>query len=161
MENKIIDRILKEVGVPELFNILSEQLNPSDLQSLLLEVYRKRATKISPSFLLQQHLNNRFAKPSLLSPQVQLEFDRLAFEVAKGNFEPIILSPLAGLGTCSAIARADQNKIISTARNVEVTADPTNVMALESAIRRNDLLKKNAKSSESVHLCTSQRVTRA
>ena len=41
--NKIIARILREAGVPELLEVLAERLSPTDLQSLLLEVYRRRA----------------------------------------------------------------------------------------------------------------------
>lgn len=161
MANKIIQRILQQVEIPQLLEVLSEQLNPSDLQSLLLEVYQLRAKKISPAFLQKQHLENRFTKPSLLSPLVQMEFDRLAFEEAKDVFEPINLAPLAPLGVCSSIGKVDQKKIVSSNRNVEVTSDPTNVMALESAIRRNSLLKKNPKNNISVNLCCSHRVTRA
>ena len=40
--NKIIARILREAGVPELLEVLAECLSPTDLQSLLLEVYRQR-----------------------------------------------------------------------------------------------------------------------
>lgn len=51
MENKIIQRILEQVEIPQLLEVLSKRLNPSDLQSLLLEVYQQRAKKISPAFL--------------------------------------------------------------------------------------------------------------
>lgn len=97
----------------------------------------------------------------MLSPLIQLEFDQLAFEVAKDIFEPISLSHLAPLGVCSSIAKVDQKKIVSTIRNVETSSDPTNVMALESAIRRNVILNKNPKDATPVNLCCSHRVTRA
>lgn len=161
MESKILQRILQQTDTPQLFEVLTEQLNPSDLQSLMLEVYKKRAEKISPAFLLQQHHNNRFTKKSLLSPLVQLELDQWAYTVAKDIFEPVTLSPLSPLGVCSAIAKVDQKKIVSTIRNVEAIADPTNVLALESVHRRKTFLQKKATASNIVNLCCSQRVTRA
>ena len=42
MSDPIIERILRETGIPELFDVLAERLNPTDLQSLLLAVYQRR-----------------------------------------------------------------------------------------------------------------------
>jgi hypothetical protein len=65
------------------------------------------------------------------------------------------LSPLAPLGSCSAIALASQNKIVSTMRGTEVVSDPTNLLALESARR----LLSNGR--QTVKLATSHRCVRA
>jgi len=35
--------------VPELIDVLVERLDPTDLQSLLLEVYRRRTVGVKPS----------------------------------------------------------------------------------------------------------------
>jgi len=51
-KNPILRRILKKTGDPGLFDALASGMSPSDLQSLLLEVYRKRIVSISPSDLL-------------------------------------------------------------------------------------------------------------
>ena len=37
--SKIVERIEREAGVPGLASILAERLEPTDRQSLLLEVY--------------------------------------------------------------------------------------------------------------------------
>ena len=52
MSNPIIERIQREAGVPDLVDALVERLDPTDLQSLLLEVYRRHAARVNPSQLL-------------------------------------------------------------------------------------------------------------
>jgi hypothetical protein len=42
-DSKIIARIEREIGIPGLVAALAERLTPTDLQSVLLEVYRQRA----------------------------------------------------------------------------------------------------------------------
>jgi hypothetical protein len=46
--NDIIERIKRETGVPDIAQILFEKVEHSDLQSLLLEVYRRKAKTRSP-----------------------------------------------------------------------------------------------------------------
>ena len=76
-------------------------------------------------------------------------------------FEVIALAPLVPLGTHSAIATVDQNKVVATSRHSEVAADPTNALALEAATRRNKALRRDAKSKTLIQLGASQRVVRA
>jgi hypothetical protein len=42
--DKILGRIERETGVADLVALLAERLEPADLHSLLLEVYRRRAS---------------------------------------------------------------------------------------------------------------------
>ncbi len=58
-----------------------------------------------------------------------------------GLFTSVALSPLCPLGTVSAVATADQNKMVTTVRTTEVVADTTNVLALECAVRRREALR--------------------
>ena len=62
--------------------------------------------------------------------------------------------PSPPLGTCSAVATVNQDKVVSTIRNTEVASDPTNVLALEAAVRRRA-------GADRVDLATCQRVVRA
>ena len=71
----------------------------------------------------------------------------------------IELSSLAPLGANSVIASVDQNNSCSTIRNIEVCSDPTNVLALESAARK-QRFKKESIDRPKVKLCASQRVVR-
>lgn len=134
--NALLARIEREAGVPGLAAILAERLAPTDLQSLMMEVYRRRAAGVTPAALLERFGQNRFVRPAAEDPRKLVAFDARAFELLPPGYEPIELSPVAPLGAHSAIATVDQNKVVTTARNTEVIADSTNVQAIESAVRR-------------------------
>lgn len=161
MATGIIDRIRREQAGAELFEALAERLNPSDLQSLLLEVYRARAARQSAAGLLTQYERSRFVRPSGVSPRLLVEFDRLAFGLAAPLFEPVELAPVSPLGTTSAVAAVDQNSAVATIRNTEVVSDSTNVLALECALRRRELLQSPGQARTLVRLCASHRLVRA
>jgi hypothetical protein len=158
---KIIERLERETGISGLVSLLTERLGPTDLQSLLLEVYRQRASKRKPSDLLAEYETNRFVQPSMLSPKCLLEWDGLLLSELPEEVDVLELSPVCPLGTNSTIAGVDQNWSVSTARNTEVVSDSTNVLALECAVRRRQLLKVQPKSAETVHLAASHRLLRA
>lgn len=160
MSNPIIERIQREAGIPELVDVLARRLDPTDLQSLLLEVYRRRAAGIKPNQLLERYEQDRFVRPSDLTPQVLADFDRLVWSLLPDDYTSVELSPVCPLGTNAAIATVDQNKVVTTIRNTEVVADATNVLALECASRRRRLLRINPKNRERVRLCASHRVVR-
>lgn len=157
----LIARIEREAGVPNLLEVLTERLEPTDLQSLLLEVYSNLARTTSPRRLLDQYEKNRFVTPSSADPRMLVEVERLAWRLLPDGYAPLELSPLCPLGTNAAVASVSQNKVVSTIRNTEVVADSTNVLALECAIRRRRLHKTAGRTRESVLLAASQRLTRA
>lgn len=159
MQKKIVQRIEDELQCPHLFNSLVEKCSFPDLTSLLLEVYHEKTKKVTPKLLLQQYMNNRFVQPAKANVCEALKFDLFASSLLPKDFEMIELSTLAPLGSNSVIASVDQNNALSTIRNVEVCSDPTNVLALESAARK-QRLKKGKADGVKVKLCTSQRVVR-
>jgi len=159
--NRIIERIEREAGIPSLASILAEKLSPTDLQSLLLEVYRIRSNQTQPSVVLSDFETNRFVRPSTVSPISLLRWEQIAFSHLPREFESIALSPVCPFGTSSIGSSVDQNWSVTTARNTEVVSDSTNVLALECAIRRRRLLRSNPKSPETVHLAASHRLLRA
>jgi hypothetical protein len=160
VSDPIVERILRETGIPDLVETLGERLGPTDLQSLLLAVYQRRAEAITPSQLLERYEQNRFVRPSAIAPQALVEFDQLVWSTLPNAYTALDLSPVCPLGTNAAIATVSQNKIVTTIRNSEVVADITNVLALECASRRRQLLRADPKSRERVHLCASHRVVR-
>lgn len=159
--NKIIERIEREVGVPGLASILANKLSPTDLQSLLLEIYRIRSSRIQPSALLSIFEENRFVQPAVVAPASLLKWEQIALAHLPPEFQPIVLSPVCPLGTNSVVAPVDQNWAVATVRNTEVVSDSSNVLALECARRRRKLLRVNPTSSEAIHLATSHRLLRA
>ena len=154
-----MERIEREAGVPGLVSILAERLEPTDRQSLLLEVYRQSSSQRRPSAVLSDYETNRFVRPSALSPMRLHEWEQVAFSVLPPEFKAIELSPVCPLGTNSVVASVDQNWAVSTARNTEVVSDSTNVLALECALRRRQLLRVNPRSTDSVHLAASHRLS--
>jgi hypothetical protein len=160
MTSKPVERIQRQAGIPNLVEILAEQIAPSDLSSLMLEVYSRSSRRISPGRLLEQYEGNRFVAPSTLDPRLLVEFDRLAWRLLPEGFIPLELAPLCPLGTNSVVASVSQNKVVSASRNTEVVSDSTNVLALECAVRRKRLLR-GEQAREPVLLAASHRLTRA
>src|SRR5258708_809690 len=156
----MLERILREAGVPELIDVLVERLAPTDLQSLLLESYRRRVVAVKPSQLLERYERDRFVRPSHVAPLTMADFDRLVWSLLPDAYTPVELSPVCPLGTNAAVATVDQNNVVTTIRNTEVVADATNVLALECASRRRRLLRADPRNRERVRLCTSHRVVR-
>lgn len=128
-----------------------EALTDRDLQSLLLEEFARRS-EVSPTRLLERYRESRFVQPSPLDVRTSSRLLGLAWELLPEPFQPLELSPLAPLGSCSSLATVSQNKVVSTVRNCEVSADPSPVLALECALRRR---------SGPVDLACWQRVVRA
>jgi hypothetical protein len=161
MSDSRLNRILRSAGVPDLVDVLADRLGPTDLQSLLLEVYQRLAANITPARLLEQYETNRFVAPSPVDPRKLLEFETLAWALLPRPYVAVELSPVCPLGTNSAVASVDQKKVLSTIRNTEVVADTTNVLALEAAVRRRKLRGTNGRRTEPVLLAASHRVMRA
>ena len=155
--DRILQRILRECRAPDLFDVLTRRLSLTDLQSLLLLAYKQRVASVRPHDVLSQYRSNRFVRPTPVTPADFIDLDRLAFSLLPDGFQTVELSPVAPLGTCTALAPLDQNNVLTTIRNTEVVSDATNVLALECAVRRGDA----SASSEQTKLCASHRLLRA
>ena len=117
---------------------LEQQLSPTDLQSLLLGVARTRAGRVTPARVLRRWRQDRFVRPASQDPRALVRVEARLWEMLPESFVGVELSPVAPLGTCSAVATVDQNRVVSTVRGSEVLADPTNALAVEAARRRAD-----------------------
>jgi hypothetical protein len=154
-----LERILKRLDKSDLITLLTEQISGSDLNTLLLRVFKEKTRKSSPNDLLKRYRENRFVHPSKVETLKlkQLELDILRVAVNQG-VTPLQLSPVAPLGCASVVGTVDQNKVISALRGTEVVSDATNLIALHIA----DMIK-NVKSSREdyIRFCTSHRHVRA
>ena len=117
--NKLLEQIERQAGVPGLVSILAKKLTPTNLQSILLEVYRTRSRRLQPATLLSDFESNRFVQPSDVSPASLLKWEQIAFAHLPQEFQPVALSPVCPLGTNSVVAPADQNWAVATTRNTE------------------------------------------
>jgi hypothetical protein len=154
MQTRITRRIEAECGVPDLLEALAERISASDLKSLLLAAYRRRVSALDAPGVLAREARNPLLAVSAVDLRVLNEFDRLAFGAASA-FEAVDLSPATALGASSVLGGIDQNNVLTTIRNVEVSGDPTVALAIESARRR-----AHARGAAAVKLCSSQRVVR-
>lgn len=137
----------------DAFERLASELPGSELWSVLLEVMQRRAAARTPAGVLAQYRRDPFCRPAAIDQRISVEIDRQLLAAADG-FDAIELSPVAPLAACSSVARTGQNRVLSALRATEIVADPTNVLALECALR----MRAGA---AAVHLATSQRVVRA
>jgi len=150
-----MERDWTHAGIQEAaYAALAKGLTASELWSLLLGVAEQRAAQRSAADVQRQWERDRFVCPSYVDQRTLNQLDGHLLAVASA-FEALELSPLAPLGSCSAIALASQNKIVSTIRGTEVVSDPTNLLALESARR----LRRNG--TQAIKLATNHRCVRA
>jgi hypothetical protein len=158
--NALLDRVIAAAGVRDIVDILANRLSPTDLQSLMLEVYRRRSGARTPADLLADYGRSRFFGASSLRSADTAAWDQIARESAVPGCEFLLLSPMTPLGTCAAIASVGQAWSVPTARTGEVVSDPTNVLALEAATRRREATRLNVKTQDIVHLASTHRVVR-
>lgn len=142
------------LGDERAFALLAEELPPSTLWSLLLEVAERRAARRRPADLVSQWERDPFVRPGAVDQRAAVRADALVLDAASA-FEAIELSPVAPLGVCSVMAKTTQNRVLSALRGTELVADPTNVLALECASR----LRRAPR--DTVRLATCMRVMRA
>ena len=161
MQNEIMERLEKDPHMKELLLLLTEKLSNSDMQSLLIETFRNRSLNTTPSKVLNDYRDSRFYSPSEIPQDVFNRFDLLAYSLLSGDWHSLDLSPVTPLGTCTSISNLSQNRMLSTIRNSEVVADPTNTMALKAALMRKECLDNNAKSAQIINCCSSHRLLRA
>lgn len=154
-------RVVQKVGNPHIIDTLTDQLAGADLTTLLLEVMRRRSLSISPAELVRSYDTSRFVTPAAVPYAELRKAETSLLRRLPSDFDLIALAPVLPLGSHSALAPVDQNKVISTVRGSEVAADPTNGLALEGATRRRSLRKEARRSAEQVKLAAFQRVVRA
>jgi hypothetical protein len=155
MDERILKRLDRAAGVDDIAGAL-ERLAPTDLQSLLLEVYRRKTAVLAPNALLKRYEESRFVSPSGSNVSELLEFDHRALSLLPAGYEPIELSPVAPLGAAAVLGGVSQDWAIATARNSEVVSDSTNVLGLECALRRRHDRKSTVKLISSHRLIRGQ-----
>ena len=160
-EADILRRIDRRIGVPGVAGLLAERLAPTDLQSLLLAVARRRAGRTRPVELLQRYERDRFVQPGAVDSATLLALEHAAQQHLPAGFEVLALSPVCPLGSVAALTAVAQNSVLATTRGTEVVSDPTNVLALECALRRRGLLAARRGSRQRVRLAATHRALRA
>jgi len=154
--SKIVERIGREAGTPDLAQMLSHRISASDLQSLLMRVYQARVSEAQlPA--LRTSAERGLLRPSKVDGRRMSLFDRVAFEVAS-RFECVDLSPVCPLGLNHLLGGIHQNSVLTTIRNAEVLGDATMPLAMECARRRREAGQNSGPAA--IRLAASHRVIR-
>jgi len=82
---------------------LEHDLSQADLQTLLLGVSRRRAAGITPATLMRRWRQDRYVQPTAADPRVLWRLEARLCDLLPGEFDGLELSPVAPLGTCSAV----------------------------------------------------------
>lgn len=158
-QKNIIENVLEKAGNKNLINELTTRLSQSEITTFLLVLSKEMTNKNTPSDILSKYESNRFVKPSELNPIKVKKVEIMMLEMAEASgFISVLLSPASLLGSCSVIAKVDQNNVISATRGLELIADSTNMLAIYLA---NGIKNKTIDNTKSpVHLSATCRVTR-
>lgn len=146
-------RVSKALGDPEITHRLAG-LPGADLTSFLLAVMRERAQHVRAPELLRQYRDRRFVMASVVPLRALKHVEDAFLSQLPDMWEAVTLSPLAPFATHAATGGVSQDWVVSTVRGNEVAADPTNVLALEAALRR------RTDRARRLRLATIQRVIR-
>lgn len=154
-EEQAGERVWRAVP-PGTREALTRDLPPTDLRTLLLAVARDRASQVTPADVMRRWQQDRFVRPAAADPRRVAAVEARLWQLLPEEFTGIELSPVAPLGTCTAVAPLSQNRVVSTVRSTEVVSDSTNALAVEAAVRRRGQAK-----DDRVDLAASHRQLRA
>jgi len=120
-----------------------------------MSVARLRIDRASAADVLRRYEEDRFVRPADIDPAQLDDLEQRALAVLPAVFERVDLSPVCPLGTSSVLGGVSQDWVVAAVRGGEVVSDPTNVLALECAVRRRHDRR------HAVRLCASHRTLRA
>lgn len=145
------ERPARKIGAEALDAL--ESMSSPELTSLLLELFARRARKLSVHDIRRRFESDAFVVPSTVDQRAFTKLDAHLLAQMPPHFEAVELSPLAPHGTVSTLGPVHPHNVMATIRGQEVLADATDVMALMCAQRRD--------THDEVHLVTTQRLVRA
>ena len=151
-----VRRVVDALGAPGAPDMLGTRVAGADLTSFLLEVMRRRAGAVTAADLVRRVPPTVSSNPGPSTRAALHRVTAAALDAIPRDFELLELSPVSPLGTHSAVATVHQHKVVSTIRGNEVAADPTNMLAVLSAVRR-----RADPAVDTVRLGAVQRVLRA
>ncbi|MFF8534337.1 hypothetical protein ACF07B_20740 [Streptomyces sp. NPDC015532] len=114
--NPALRRILRRPRGTELSELLTEGMSGGDLTTLLLEVFRRRAERLSPADVMRCYRSDRFVAPAPISFAALCRADGALLFALPDEFEILVLAPVLPLAAHSAVATVDPRKVIATLR---------------------------------------------
>ena len=159
--NAAVGRVIGALETGDALDVLGAQVSGADLTSFLLEVMQRRSDQLSPADVMRRARSDRFVEPGTVDARALHRVIAAMLAAIPDAFEFVELSPVAPLGTHSAVAIVHQHKVVSTVRNTEVAADPTNALALLAALRRETGAQPDGSAPRTTRLGAVQRILRA
>jgi hypothetical protein len=155
-----VPRVLRTLDTGETLLDGLASLPGSDLATLLLEVMRRRATRVSPTDLLHQYERDRFVHPAHAAFASLRAVEDAAIAATQTSFDMVTLSPVVPFAAHAVLGGISQDRLLATLRTLEVAGDATLGLALEAAAQRAAVLRHDPRSADEVHLAAAQRVVR-
>jgi hypothetical protein len=115
---------------------------------------------VTPARLLRRWREDRFVRPATSDPRVLAAIEARLWALLPDHFAGVDLSPVAPLGTVSALSSLDQNRMLTTVRGSEAVSDPTNALAIEAASRRREQGRRSVPGRGRIDLAAAHRVVR-
>ncbi len=124
----------------------------SDIYLELLPVFEEKTTRMNPSEIRKNYQENPLV--GAIDARKLHEIDNILIQELPENVQLLDISPVVPIGLSSVLTRVSQKTILSTIRNLELLADPTVVLALESVKKQIGNLGRD------IHFATSSRMVR-
>ena len=150
-----VRRVAAALGLDanDALDVLATKVSGADLTSFLLEVTRRRVDRLSPADVMRRARTDPLVEPGVVDARALHRVIATIVAAIPDTFHFVELAPVVPLGTHSTVATVHQHKVVSTIRNAEVAADPTNALAVLAALRGPE--------PEPIRLAAVQRILRA
>ena len=155
---ELVQKLLRKYNISTIEEFLKAEIQPSDLQWFLVELFNNMVSKINAPSIQKRYDGNRFTRTCDVSPRDFAKLEKIAYEKLPSDYCPVELSPVMPFGVNAVLTNISQGNVLSTARTLEVAADTTMALALEAASRLSDV--NQLQKPENINLCANQRCLR-
>src|SRR6266705_4100031 len=107
-------RVTGAAGGAELLGSLADRLPGADLTTLLLEVFRRRAERLSPADVLRRYRSDRFVAPATADFAALRRAEDAMLGALPDGFDTVVLAPVLPLGAHTAAGGVDPRNVIAT-----------------------------------------------
>jgi hypothetical protein len=107
-----LDRIVAAAGGTALLEVLADELSGADLTTLLLEVFRRRAERISPADVMRRYRTDRFVAPGQVNAPALRRAEEEMLGALPPGFDVLTLAPVLPLGAHTAAAGVDPRNVL-------------------------------------------------
>lgn len=155
---ELVQKLLQKYNIRTVEEFLKAEIQPSDVQWFLMELFNNMISKINAPSILKRYNGSRFTRTCDVSPRDFARLEKILYEKLPSDYCPVELSPVMPFGVNAVLTNISQGNVLSTARTLEVAADATMALALETASRISET--SQPQNLEVINLCANQRCLR-